>query len=192
MTSFALYFLERQLATDEVISESASAEVLDSKSLRKLMKKVVDNSKSHFDSKYPDIQRSEIEEAMEEAAKEVRKKKPQSDKAAKTMFKKNVDKILSGSKIRKKEIKKNLSCIKALKMPSDKPISHITKKAEGMLTAQERRVLELCSQGKSVRSIGEDIGKSFPTAWRILNSAIDKIRMSYGMRSRNKDIRKNN
>lgn len=192
MISFALYFLERQLATDEVISESVSAEALDSAGLKKFMKKLINKSKDHFDSKYPDLQKSDIEDAMEEAGKEVRKNKPKSEKAAKTMFKKNVDKILSGSKIRKKEIKKNLSCIKALKMPSDKPISHITKKAEGLLTAQERRVLELCSQGKSVRSIGEEIGKSFPTAWRILNSAIDKIRMSHGMRSRNKDIRKNN
>lgn len=192
MTSFALYFLERQLATDEVISESVSAEPLDAKSLKKLMKKTISGSKSHFDSKYPDLPKSDIEEAMEEAAKEVRKKKPDSEKAAKAMFKKNVDQILSGSKARKKEIKKNLSCVKALKMPSDKPISHLAKKAEGMLTAQERKVLELCSQGKSVRSIAEEIGKSFPTAWRILNSAIDKIRMSHGMRSRNKGIRKNN
>ena len=192
MRTFALYFLERQLSTNEVISESVSAGILDSKSLKKLMKKVIKKSKSQFDSKYPDLQKSDIEEAMGEAAKEVKKKKPKSEAVAKKMFKKNVNEILSGLKIRKKEMKKNLSCVKALKMSSDKPISHIAKKADGMLTAQERRILELCSQGKSVRNIGEEIGKSFPTAWRILNSAIDKIRMSHGMRSRNKDIRKNN
>lgn len=190
MRSFALYFMERQLAEDEVISESISADTLDSKSLRRLLKRFVRDNKSHFDSKYPNLLKSDIEEAMEEAAKEVRKEKPSSEKSAKRMFKKKTQQILSGNKTRKKEIKKSLSCVKALKLPSDKPISHLARKAEGMLTAQERKVLELCSQGKSVRSIGQEIGKSFPTAWRVLNSAIDKIRMSHGMGSRHKDIRR--
>lgn len=192
MRTFALYFLERQLSTDGVISESTSVETLDSKDLKKLLKKASKSHRPHFGSKYPDLQTSDINDALEEAAKETKKAKPSTEKTAKRMFKKKADRILSGMKGRKKEIKKNLSCVKALKMPSDKPISHLAKRAESMLTSQERKVLELCSQGRSVRSIGEEIGKSFPTAWRILNSAIDKIRMSHGMGSRHKDVRKKN
>ena len=47
----------------------------------------------------------------------------------------------------------------------------------------------MCSQGKSVRSIGTELKMSSATAWRLLNSAIDKIRMSHGMRSRHMDRR---
>jgi DNA-binding NarL/FixJ family response regulator len=190
MRNFALYFLERQLAAEEVISESASNEAIDAKGIKRLLNKISKSQRSHFDSKYPNLQKSDIEDAISEAKKEVKKQKPESEKSAKIMFKKTVDQILSGLKSRKKEIKRSLSCVKALKIPSDKPISHLVKKADNMLTAQERRVLELCSQGKSVRAIGHEIDKSFPTAWRILNSAIDKIRMSHGMGSRHKDIRR--
>lgn len=189
MRSFALYFLERQLEHGELISESAIQDQFDAK---KFLKKAVRRHKSHFASKYPDVQANDIDDAMKEAAKETRKQKPDSEQAAKRIFKKKANEILSGSKVRKKQIKKELSCVKALKIPSDKPIAHLTKRAEGMLTAQERKVLSLCSMGKSVREIGQEIGKSFPTAWRILNSAIDKVRISHGMGSRHKDIRKKN
>jgi DNA-binding CsgD family transcriptional regulator len=192
MRSFALYFLERQLEDRNLISESTVQDQLDTKSLKRFLKKTSSKHKSHFASKYPDVQTNDIVDAMEEAAKETRKQKPDSEQSAKKIFKKKTNEILSGSKRRKKKMKKELSCVKALKMPSDKPIAHLTKRAEGMLTDQERKVLALCSTGKSVREIGQDIGKSFPTAWRILNSAIDKVRISHGMGSRHKDIRKKN
>ena len=165
MENFAQYFLRRELADNQVISESVDH----------LKEKHV----SHFYEKYPNVQYEDVEDAFDEAKEKNGKQ-----------IKKEMEKILSGLNKKKRGIKKNLSCVKAIKAVADgESLSSLIKRASKTLTSQERKVVSMCSQGKSVRNIGKELNMSAATAWRVLNSAIDKIRMSHGMRSRHMDRR---
>jgi DNA-binding CsgD family transcriptional regulator len=173
-----------------LISESAtSAENLMGKSA--FQKHMRQRHLDHFIEKFPDAQHEDIEIAFRNALKKVLKKKPETKRHAEKIFKKAMEEGLSDLHKNKKQIKKNLSCVKLMKSASDDSIPSIIKRAEKILTGKERRVLGMCSQGKSVRSMAKDMNMSHPTVWRTLNSAIDKIRMSHGIRPRYKDIRKN-
>ena len=105
-----------------------------------------------------------------------------------------MERHLSEVNKKKKGIRKSLSCVQAVKrsLGSSQSVSEVIRRAEKSLTSQEKKVVTMCSEGKPVRKIAEEIGTSFPTAWRILNSALDKIRMSHGMRPRNLDLRRKN
>jgi len=165
MENFAQYFLRRELADNQVMSEAVDH----------LKEKHV----SHFYEKFPNVQYEDVEDAFDEAKEKNGKQ-----------IKKEMENILSGLNKKKKGIKKNLSCVKAIKSVADgESLSSLIKRASKTLTSQEKKVVTMCSQGKSVRHIGKELDMSSATAWRVLNSAIDKIRMSHGMRSRHMDRR---
>jgi len=192
MRTFAQYFIERRLGDpNHVLSESTTGdEVSWSKAdLSKLMREKI---LGDFAERFPDVQHEDMEEAFRKAIKKIAKEKISSKKTAERMFEKAMEEELSQIGGKKRNIRKNLSCIKHIKVSADSSISSAIKRAERILTTKEKKVLEMCSRGKSVRSIASELGISHPTAWRVLNSAIDKIRMSHGIRPRHKDIRKRN
>jgi DNA-binding CsgD family transcriptional regulator len=173
MKSFVLYFLERAFFNNEMLLNECEK---------------TDKLASYFYDKYNNLQYKDIEETIEDIQG---KEKGISDRS---LMKKAEDTLSSMNK-KKKQTKKELSCVQAIKksMPSDqeeKSIYRLMKRAEKFLTNQEKKILDMCSKGKSVRTIGSELGISYPTAWRHLNSAIDKIRMSHGIRSRNRDLRR--
>jgi DNA-binding CsgD family transcriptional regulator len=176
MTSFAKYFIARELKDLEgsgVLSESA-------KSLH--IGHLKEKYAGHFYDKFPKAQYEDIEEALHDSFEKVMGGKHDA-RSAENLFKKMVDDSLSGLHRKKRTAKKSLSCVKVLKsLGSDMP--SLIKRAERMLTSQEKKIIEMCSQGKSVRSIGAELGISAATAWRSLNDGLDKIRLSYGMKSR--------
>lgn len=184
MRSFVSYFLERSLGERiEVISESSS-----------MYKRLKSVQIERLYDKYRNVQYGDVEEALDAAADEVRTKKPADEASAKRLLLKSAEKILSSLNKKKKSAKKSLSCVRAIKSSvpdgETKPIHVLMKRAERILTNREKKVLSMCADGKSVRTIGKEMGMSYPTVWRDLNSAIDKIRVSHGMKSRNLDIRK--
>lgn len=146
---------------------------------------------NHFIEEFPDAQHEDMEVAFRNAVKKVLKERPETEKSAEKIFKKAMKEGLSDLHRNKRRIKKNLSCVKLIKSTSNESVPLMIKRAEKILTGKEKKVLGMCSQGKSVRSIAKDTDMSHPTVWRTLNSAIDKIRMSHGIRPRYKDIRKN-
>lgn len=189
MKNFLLYFLERALSESEAsfISESfvSPASVAD-KEKNKLL--------SRYYEKYANVQYEDVEDAFGDAVKEMLEKKPKTEPAVKKTLARSMERILSGINKKKRGVGKNLSCVKAIKssLPDKegkKPISELMKRAEKILTNKEMKILRMCSEGKSVRVIGSEMEISYPTAWRLLNSAIDKIRMSHGMRPRHMDRR---
>lgn len=194
MRSFAQYFLERQLSQDEqeIITENVSNEF----SVKKFVKHAKRNLKAKqvekLSEKHPNIQYEDIEEAFEEAIKKMLENKPDNEASAQKMLRKALEEEIGRLRGKKKSASKNLSCIKAIKseLGDNAPIHQLMRRAEKVLTAQEKKVLKLCAQGKSVRAIGQELKISFPTAWRALNSGVDKIRVCHGMRSRHKDLRK--
>lgn len=191
MKTFAQYFMENQLKdVGGLLSESRlTAEDLAGKSaLQKHMRR---KHLNHFIEEFPDVQHEDMEIAFRNAVKKVLKEKPETEKSAEKTFKKAMEEGLSDLHKNKRRIKKNLSCVKLIRSTSDESIPSIIKRAEKILTGKEKRVLGMCSQGKSVRSIAKETDMSYPTVWRTLNSAIDKIRMSHGIKPRYKDIRKN-
>lgn len=196
MESFAQYFLERQLDMPRpVLSESTNQEAFDGQALKKLVRLFRKEKEKHtavFGEKYPKIQNKDIDEAFDEAIKKVLSEPPKSRRSAESLLKKTMHGILSRLKGKKRAIKKSLSCVGVIKsQKGDKThISELMSRASHILTAQEKKVLHMCSQGKSVRSMGVELKMSFPTVWRSLNSGIDKIRMSHGMDSRHKGIKK--
>lgn len=195
--NFVQYLLERELNADsELISESADQPKFGRRELKKFLKKSRESLRARFRARYenrhPKAQREDIEEAFEDAIKKTELGKPKSEKSAQRILKREMEKNINGIGARKKDAKKNLSCVGAIRNSSgeSKPIEALIKRAERLLTSQERKVLGMCSGGKTVREIGSEMGISFPTAWRVLNSAIDKIRISHGMSPRHKDMRK--
>jgi DNA-binding CsgD family transcriptional regulator len=191
MNTFAQYFLERQLGEVEeghLISESALKEGL----LRKspLAKHMRQKHLERFIEKFPDVQSKDMEDAFQNAIKKIMKEKPDSEKSAEILFAKSMEENLSDVSRNKRHVRGNLSCIKRIKSSAEGSIQEIMKRAESLLTGKEKKILDMCSQGKSVRVMAQETGMSHPTAWRTLNSAIDKIRMSHGMKPRHKDIRK--
>lgn len=193
--TFLYYFLLNELNkidSDEILSESTDL-YLSKKEVEKSTKHIKSNLVSYFSEKFPKIQHEDIEEAFSEAITKL-DKKIKNCSELKSKLKKLINKELVNVSNNKKQIKKNLSCVKIIKKSIHKDqdtesVSKLIKRAERMLTSQEKKILHLCCQGKSVRTIGQELKTSAPTAWRILNSAIDKIRLSYGFKSRHKDIR---
>jgi len=192
--TFGRYFMSRQLENLEgLISEAA-----DPKEFRGAVRKVEKELKGSYIGKlydrFPKIQYGDVEDAFDSAVAEVKKGSPKSESSTKRAIRKSMERHLSEVNKKKKGIRKSLSCVKAVKasLGSHDSVSEIIRRAEKTLTSQEKRVLTMCSEGKPVRKIAEQIGTSFPTAWRTLNSALDKIRISHGMRPRNMDVRKKN
>jgi len=186
--------MSRQLENLEgLISEAA-----DPKEFRGAVRKVEKELKGSYIGKlydrFPKIQYGDVEDAFDSAVAEVKKGSPKSESSTKRAIRKSMERHLSEVNKKKKGIRKSLSCVKAVKasLGSHDSVSEIIRRAEKTLTSQEKRVLTMCSEGKPVRKIAEQIGTSFPTAWRTLNSALDKIRISHGMRPRNMDVRKKN
>lgn len=141
--------------------------------------------------KFPKIQYGDVEEAFDEAMKEVKKSRPSSEASVKRAIRRKMEKILSQTNARKKGARKSLSCVGAVKSAAaGDTVADLIKRAARILTSQELKVISLCSEGKPVRKIADEIGTSFPTAWRVLNSALDKMRVSHGMRPRHLDRRK--
>lgn len=189
--TFGLYFMLRQTeGASEIISES-----VDPLEFRRACRRVEKDLRGSYIKrlydKFPKIQYGDVEEAFEEAMTELKKGKPKSEASTKRAIRKLMEKRLSEINRRKKSVKKSLSCLGSVKssLKRGESFQDLMKRAEKTLTSQEKRVVDLCSSGKPVRKIAEEIGTSFPTAWRILNAAIDKIRMSHGMRPRHKDMR---
>ena len=182
--SFVKYFIERELSgLEELISESVdNAPKLRKKELKIIVSRLKVKYTNHFRDKFPKAQHEDIEEALDDSSKKVYEASPESESAAEKLFRREMKDLLSGLGKKKREVNKNLSCVKAVKIPGS--ISSLMKRAERMLTSQERKIIEMCSQGRSVRSIGSELGISAATAWRALNHGLDKIRLSHGIKSR--------
>jgi DNA-directed RNA polymerase specialized sigma subunit len=187
MENFSMYYIKRSLedSVDSVLSESAESFDFTSFVRKNRRKSELAKHVRRLSAKHPSVQNCDIEDAVLAALKEVSRKKPSSKSVATKIFNKSVSSTLSDLSKRSRKAKKGLSCLKSIKK-SDSELSGLVAKAGKILTANERKVLDLCSEGRSVRKIGEEMGISFPTAWRILNSAIDKVRISHGMKSRKK------
>jgi len=190
--TFGEYLIMKALSeSPETISEAAEpAEIR--KAVRRIEKELKGSYINRLYSKFPKIQYADVEDAFDEAMKEAKKSKPPSEAAAKKTIRRKMEKILSQTNARKKSARKSLSCVGAVKaaVGAGGTVADLIKKAARILTSQELKVISLCSEGKPVRKIAEEIGTSFPTAWRALNSALDKIRVSHGMRPRHLDRRK--
>lgn len=190
--TFGSYFIKRE--TED--SPAVLSETVDPKEFRKAVRKAEKELKGGYlkrlYEKFPKIQYGDVEEAFDEAMGEVKKSPTKSEAALRRAIRRKMEKILSGINKRKKGAKKSLSCVQAVKasLKTGQSVQDLMKKAERLLTNQESKVLRMCSEGKPVRKIAEEIGTSFPTAWRVLNSALDKIRVSHGMRPRHLDMRK--
>jgi len=190
--TFGLYFLKRQMQGQppEILSESADPKEF-RKAVRKIEKELKGSYIKRLYDRFPKIQYGDVEAAFETAVKETKKGPPRSEQAAKKAIRRSMEKTLGATNNRKRAAGKSLSCVKAVKSSmGDQPFQELMRKAEKILTSQELKAVRLCSEGKPVRKMAEEMGTSFPTAWRVLNMALDKIRISNGMRSRNLDRRK--
>lgn len=198
MKNFILYFLEKQLedlAEKTILSESKTADLEDlyvkgvlkgrKKALNLLLEELKKKYLKMFYRKFPKIQYEDIEEAFHETTSKIINEKPKSEKKIETLFKKLMIQNLSEFSNKKRKVRKNLSCVKVIKSSLGyDQMSSLMRRVEKLLTPQEKSVIELCVQGKPVRTIGKELNISAATAWRSLNSAIDKIRLSHGMKSR--------
>lgn len=190
MAGFLDYYISRSLNEIldlDVISESTDFSV-SSFVRRNKSRGAMSSHIAKLSKKHPSIQHCDIEDCILDALSDVRKAKPPDKESAESIFKKKLKSHLSKASGRKKGVKKNLSCVKSIKV-SGEELNSLLRRADRILTSNEKKVLELCSKGESVRSIGPSMGMSFATAWRTLNSAIDKIRISHGMKSRHMDRR---
>ena len=187
MENFSMYYMKRSLEDSEDSVLSESSESFDFRTFVRAKRKRTEFAKQvrKFSKKHPSLQNCDVEDAVLKGLREVSKRKPTTKSKAVSILNKAVSSSLSGLS---KKSKNGLSCLKLIKK-SGSELEGMVSRAGRILTANERRVLDLCSQGNSVRKIGEMMEISFPTAWRILNSAIDKVRISHGMKSRHKDRR---
>lgn len=192
--TFGSYFIKRETeGAPPVLSESADPKEF-RRAVRRAEKELKGGYLKRLYEKFPKIQYGDVEEAFDEAMGEVKKGPAKSEAALRRSLRSKMEKILSETNRRKKGAKKSLSCVQAVKasLKTGQSVHDLMRKAERLLTNQESKVLRMCSEGKPVRKIAEEIGTSFPTAWRILNSALDKIRVSHGMKPRHLDVRKRN
>ena len=181
----------RELARLEesgVLSESTTQEAKSrptKKELLDLLGKLKEKYTKHFYEKFPKAQYDDVEEAIRSSIEKTLDGDHVSSYSAGKFFKRSVHDSLSGLHAKKRKAKKNLSCVKVLKsLGSESSLSSLMKRAEKILTSQERKIIGMCSQGKSVRAIGYELGISSATAWRSLNDGLDKIRLSHGIRPR--------
>lgn len=189
--TFALYFMRRLLEGQEGLVSEATDHAEFRKAVRKAEKELKGSYIKKLYEKYPRIQYSDVEDAFDEAMQEVRKGDSKSESAVRRSVRKIMERKLSAVNKKKRAVGKSLSCIKAVKssLNNGQSMSDLMKRAERILTSQEMKVVSMCSEGKSVRKMAEEMGISFPTVWRTLNTALDKIRVSHGMRPRNLDRR---
>lgn len=189
--TFGLYFMARRLSDEAVnLSESvAPGEMV--KITRRVEKELKGTYLKKLYDRFPRIQHGDVEDAFDEAVRKTKKKEYASASSAKKAIRKEMEKSLAEINRRKRAAGKSLSCVKSVKasLGDGQSMADLMRRAEKMLTAQEMKVVKMCSEGKPVRKIAEEIGTSFPTAWRVLNSALDKIRVSHGMRPRHLDRR---
>lgn len=167
--SFSKYFLNKKLNEKSNLNNDL---ILESKQNIKI------DYVSFFSEKFPKAPQKDIEDAFKMAFKLA--KGLDSEKEKSRNIKKNMKKILIEFSKNNKTIRKKLSCVKSIKKSND----DIIKKAEKILNSQEKKIIKMCAQGKSVRSMAKEMNISHPTAWRILNIAIDKIRIYHGIKSR--------
>jgi DNA-binding NarL/FixJ family response regulator len=188
--TFGEYFISKSLGFHgELLSESsAPAEIR--AAVRRVEKELKGRYIDRLYNKFPNIQYGDVEDAFDEAIADVKKSPPSSEAAAKRAMRKNMERILGAKNKAKRDAHKKLSCVGAVKsMSGGGGFAELLKRASKVLTSRELKVISLCSQGRPVRKIAEEMGTSFPTAWRTLNAALDKLRMSHGMRPRNLDRR---
>lgn len=189
--TFGMYFMARRLS-DEAFNISESVEPGEMLRITKRVEKELKGTylRRLYD-RFPRIQHGDVEDAFDEAVKKTKKKEYGSASAAKKAIRKEMEKTLSDINKRKRQAGRSLSCVQSVKasLSSGQSVAELMRKAEKILTAQEMKVVKMCSKGQPVRKIAEEIGTSFPTAWRILNAALDKIRVSHGMRPRHLDRR---
>jgi hypothetical protein len=140
--------------------------------------------------RFPNVQKVDVDEAFRKAKKKFKKSDSSSESSLKNRMIKEMEKTLSHVNQSRRGTSRNLSCVGSIKHSLGKNMGEVIKRAEKILTGRERKAIQMCSEGKPVRKMAGELGVSFPTAWRMLNSAIDKIRISYGMKPRNLDIRK--
>jgi DNA-binding CsgD family transcriptional regulator len=189
--TFGLYFMLRQMG-DEPTTLSESVEKAELVRITKRFEKEIKGSylKRLYD-RFPKIQHGDVEDAFDDAVRKTRKKEYASASSAKKAIRKEMEKSLSEINKRKRSTGKSLSCVKSVKaaLGDGQSMAELLRRADKILTSQEMKVVRMCSEGKPVRKIAEEIGTSFPTAWRVLNSALDKIRVSHGMKPRHLDRR---
>jgi len=192
---FSMYYLKRsleELLDAEILSESVGHD-FDVREFVKNSKKnsVMEKYVLDFSLKHPSVRRCDVEDSIHEALSKLVRDKPAGSKEALRMLRTRVDELLSEVKKKGKDVKKKMSCLKSVKSFSSKGVDlgSIIGKARGILTSNEKTALELCSSGHSVREMGLIMKMSFPTAWRTLNKALDKVRISHGMKSRHRDKR---
>jgi DNA-binding CsgD family transcriptional regulator len=189
--TFGLYFILRQTGEEpSTLSESVEkAELV--KITKRVEKEIKGSYLKRLYDRFPRVQHGDVEDAFDDAVRKTRKKEYASASSAKKAIRKEMEKSLSEINKRKRATGKSLSCVKSVKaaLGDGQSMAELIRRADKILTAQEMKVVRMCSEGKPVRKIAEEIGTSFPTAWRILNSALDKIRVSYGMKPRHLDRR---
>jgi len=189
--TFSLYFMMRRLKDGEgVISESA--EPFDfRKASRAARKELKGPCMKKLHQKFPKAQRKDIEDAFDDAVEQVRKSGASSFYSMKKAILRRMEEAISEGGKKRKVASKTLSCVQAVKssLSRGQSIEDMMSRAEKILTGREMKVVKMCSEGKPGRKIAKEIGTSFPTAWRTLNSALDKIRVSHGIRPRNLDRR---
>jgi DNA-binding CsgD family transcriptional regulator len=189
--NFALYFMKRLLdGQEEIVSESVEPKEF-RRAVRRAEKELKGDYIKRLYEKYPRIQYNDIEDAFDEAMQEVKKGGAKSESSVRRSILKAMERRLASANKKRRSVGKSLSCIGAVKssLRNGQSISDLMKRAEKILTNQEMKVVSMCAEGKSVRKMADDMDISFPTVWRTLNSALDKIRVSYGMRPRHLDRR---
>ena len=192
---FSKYYVLRSLedALDgSLLSESVSDGFDVAKFVRDSRKKAaIKDHVLYFSRRHPHVRACDVEDAVLDAISSLSKEKPKDEAAARKKLRKRVDASLSETSKRVKDTRRKLSCLKSVKSFSSKgmDLEAVIGKAKGILSSNERMALDLCSSGHSVREMGSIMKISFPTAWRTLNRALDKVRISNGMKSRNRDRR---
>ncbi len=190
--TFGLYFMLRQMKDEPAnLSESVEkAELV--KITRRVEKEIKGSYLKKLYERFPRVQHGDVEDAFDDAVKKTRKKKYASASSAKKAIRKEMEKSLSEINKKKRAAGKSLSCVKSVKatLGDGQSMSDLIRRADKILTTQEMKVVRMCSEGRPVRKISEEIGTSFSTAWRILNFALDKIRVSYDMKPRHLDRRR--
>lgn len=189
--TFALYFMKRLLEGQNATLSEAVDPADFRKAVRRAEKELKGAYINRLYEKYTRIQYSDIEEAFDEALQEVKKGGAKSEASIRRDIKKFMEHKLASVNKKKRSVGKSLSCIGAVKsaLKNGQSMSELMKRAEKILTSQEMKVVSMCAEGKSVRKMSEEMDISFPTVWRTLNSALDKIRVSHGMRPRHLDRR---
>jgi DNA-binding NarL/FixJ family response regulator len=189
--TFGLYFMLRQMGDEPAtLAESVEkAELV--KITRRVEREIKGSYLKRLYDRFPRVQHGDVEAAFDDAVRKTRKKEYASASSAKKAIRKEMEKSLSEINRMKRATGKSLSCVKSVKaaLGDGQSMEELIRRADKILTAQEMKVVRMCSEGKPVRKIAEEIGTSFPTAWRVLNSALDKIRVSYGMKPRHLDRR---